>query len=258
MAPANFKIQELSPDKFNEKICKVILQSARRHIPKGKTYTYKPFWNKHLEKLKKDREEARRRAEATKDVLDVIEWRRKSAVMRRELIQAKKNCFSNFISKLSYRKETSKVFKFISSLDGKPQAYKEPTQVGGKNIYDDKDLATAYNKFFTKNHPLTKELREQEKKFRSGIKIAWQNQSEEIFNDDFTIHELQWALNSLKSKKSPGCDMIFAEFLKNLGPVAQHTLCTLFNKSWNEGVPAAWKKAIVVPILKPKKSGNSY
>jgi putative hemolysin len=42
---------------------------------------------------------------------------RKAAVIRREIVSSKKQAFQHFLKNLDYRKDTSKVHKFISTLN---------------------------------------------------------------------------------------------------------------------------------------------
>uniref|UniRef100_A0A914XPG8 Reverse transcriptase domain-containing protein n=1 Tax=Plectus sambesii TaxID=2011161 RepID=A0A914XPG8_9BILA len=65
------------------------------------------------------------------------------------------------------------------------------------------------------------------------------------------ITEVKVAIKSLKNGKAPGVDQITAEMLKAGGDVLARRLHTLLGVIWTaERVPEAWKKAIVVPILK--------
>jgi hypothetical protein len=61
---------------------------------------------------------------------------------------------------------------------------------------------------------------------------------------------------SLKTRKSPGPDHIVTEFLKHLGPVAFDTLLRLFSQIWKTSIPAMWRKAIIIPLLKAKKPAS--
>jgi hypothetical protein len=79
---------------------------------------------------------------------------------------------------------------------------------------------------------------------------------ENIFNTDFKPHELTKATASLKTRKSPGPNHIMTEFLKHLGPVAFDTLLQLFNQIWKISIPAMWRKAIIIPLLKAKKPAS--
>ncbi|GFU31211.1 probable RNA-directed DNA polymerase from transposon BS [Trichonephila clavipes] len=78
---------------------------------------------------------------------------------------------------------------------------------------------------------------------------------------NFSISELREAVGHTRCAKSPGPDNFHPEFLKHLGCNALSVLLTLYNHSWKYGVPAIWKKAIVVPIPKKNKpldDLNSY
>jgi hypothetical protein len=48
------------------------------------------------------------------------------------------------------------------------------------------------------------------------------------------------------------------EFLKHLGPVAFDTLPKLFNQIWKTSVPAMWRKAIIILLLKAKIQLQNY
>jgi hypothetical protein len=55
-------------------------------------------------------------------------------------------------------------------------------------------------------------------------------------------------------QKSPGPDGISNEIIKNLGNAARTKLLQIFNICWTSGiVPQAWREAIMIPLLKPKK-----
>ncbi len=54
-----------------------------------------------------------------------------------------------------------------------------------------------------------------------------------------------------------GPDLISNIHLKHLGPIALNALTDLFKHSWTyDKIPQVWKKAIIIPILKPGKPPN--
>jgi hypothetical protein len=88
------------------------------------------------------------------------------------------------------------------------------------------------------------------------IEKCWITNQENIFNTDFKRHELTQAIASLKTRKSPGPDHIMTEFLKHLGPVAFDTVLLLYNQIWKTSIPAMWRKAIIIPLMKAKKPAS--
>ena len=52
---------------------------------------------------------------------------------------------------------------------------------------------------------------------------------EEILNDNFTVEEIEYAIDCLKTNKTPGLDSIPAEFIKACKHVISPTIATVFN-----------------------------
>ncbi|VVC42657.1 Reverse transcriptase domain, partial [Cinara cedri] len=70
--------------------------------------------------------------------------------------------------------------------------------------------------------------------------------------------EIQLIISKLKSKKSPGHDLITNKILKNLTFKALSYLASLFNSAMRIATfPSTWKHAIIVTIHKPGKPANS-
>ena len=71
----------------------------------------------------------------------------------------------------------------------------------------------------------------------------------------YSKKELEDQLHNIKLKKAPGPDQVCAEHLRHLGPTARRALLHLLNGSWTTlRVPAAWKRATIIPILKHGKN----
>lgn len=72
-----------------------------------------------------------------------------------------------------------------------------------------------------------------------------------------SINSLNDTLSSRANKKSKGEDKISNFVIKKLSPKFRILLAMLFNQAYNIGYfPAAWKRAIIVPILKKSKPSN--
>jgi hypothetical protein len=71
ISEVQFEFQSEAPYKNYEKLCNLILCTAKQCIPKGKIPKYKPFWSALLTRLKNEREIARKKAEILKEPKDV-------------------------------------------------------------------------------------------------------------------------------------------------------------------------------------------
>ncbi|GFX91437.1 uncharacterized protein TNCV_3545201 [Trichonephila clavipes] len=247
-----------SVDRVFSRFVKIIFETAKKWIPRGKQFNYKPFWNENLAALKEKSSTARFIAEQSKNPEDVQNWRKSVALLRKEILTAKRNCFNNFITKIDYRKDGKKVFNFVNKIQNRANTSStEPLRVGNRVLTNDTDISNSFNSFYSTKQRLKKSLKTRQKIIGREIRNIASSQSHghEIFHRNFSISELREAVGHIRCAKSPGPDNFHPEFLKHLGCNALSVLLTLYNHSWKYGVPAIWKKAIVVPI--PKKEQTS-
>ncbi|GFW48015.1 uncharacterized protein LOC103523941 [Trichonephila clavipes] len=64
-----------SVDRVFSRFVKIIFETAKKWIPRGKQFNYKPFWNENLTALKEKSSTARFIAEQSKNPEDVQNWR---------------------------------------------------------------------------------------------------------------------------------------------------------------------------------------
>lgn len=80
------------------------------------------------------------------------------------------------------------------------------------------------------------------------------DQTENAYNLLFTLEELRTSIKDLKSS-APGLDDVHNDMLSNLPREALGALLALYNYVWCTGdFPNAWKKSIIIPILKTGKN----
>lgn len=262
---------ELSPQEETGIFAKAILQSAKLSIPRGKVPKYKPFWNEDLEIIRKNRDRAREKAEQLHGKTeeekrrDVIQWRRDCAVMKREIIKAKRKSWNDFLENLDYRKDSPKAHRLIDSLNNKRKSTTTHTiRIGNTEISEEKEIAKKFNEHFLGKFKLDKKKKKMESKFKRLLSRAPEYPDElGLFNVEFTTEELNNAINDLQNKKQPGPDEIFPELLIHMGKKARLFLLSVYNKFWTSSysLPADWVKAKIIPIQKPNKPSediNSY
>ncbi|GFQ85615.1 hypothetical protein TNCT_337901 [Trichonephila clavata] len=66
-------------------------------------------------------------------------------------------------------------------------------------------------------------------------------QCHELFDLDFTLSELEFALSQTKPGRATGVDWIFPDY--NFGNNAKKTLLAVINLTWRKNIPQEWKKA---------------
>jgi hypothetical protein len=81
----------------------------------------------------------------SRDPKDIQTWREKAAIIKREIVSSKKQMFQHFLKHLDYRKDTSKVHKFITTLN-KTHGIHNSAPINSKNStkYKDKEIAEAF------------------------------------------------------------------------------------------------------------------
>lgn len=81
---------------------------------------------------------------------------------------------------------------------------------------------------------------------------------EVLCSAEFTLSELRIVLNTRKRRSAPGADGLTHQVLRNVDAAQLPSLLEAFNGVWRSGIiPADWKEAIVVPILKRGKAATS-
>ncbi|GFX10851.1 hypothetical protein TNCV_3196131 [Trichonephila clavipes] len=142
---------DLNNDKALDKIITTILACENVCIPKGHIINGKPFWNDKLQTLKEEKDLARGRADSSGLLKDCIYLRKKQAILKKEILNAKRASFNSFLENFYYRKDGPKAFRFISALNGKQmQPCKQLMKVGGKILTSDLDIAKIFLKYYRK------------------------------------------------------------------------------------------------------------
>ena len=248
----DFSQEQNEIDTFERTFSSIVLEASKQHIPRGNRKNYKPFWNQDLQIAVTKRREARAKLEAHNTSSNKIAFNKASAVVKRTTLLAKREKWHQTCSTLDLRKDGRKAWTLLNNLSNKNgKTNPKPMQEGET----EKKRSEILNKFFSNiNKSRTDKAHDkemlQELKWREKTKITVAS----IFTDQLTIEELDIALKTLKTKKSPGPDKIHNEMLQHLGPIGKGVLLHLFNTSWKLGkVPKAWKNAHITPILKKDK-----
>jgi len=131
---------EESAHKILKTFCKMIQQSAKENIPRGKQCKYKPFWTQELNEQKNIRDRARQKAEKSKLQEDVVAWGKEKTQLKHQITQSKRNSWNIVLSKLNYKTDGKKAFKFMNKLNNRySQKQSQPFKIQDKEITDGKE-----------------------------------------------------------------------------------------------------------------------
>ena len=181
------------------------------------------------------------------------------ARIAKEINERKQEVWRETVESCSTKHCSGKYFKILRDLTGKrrPQEPNQPITFLGKTYTDRREIANRFVKQFTRPHPhahdrTTKQLvRHVHKRFPLDHTAA-----------PFTTTQVRSAIRLSKNSTAPSADGLTIHQLKHLGPLGISYLTDLFNLSYQHAnLPAIWKHATILPILKPgkpKDQGTSY
>ena len=240
-------------DQALEHIKNTILIASNQSIPKTKVNGARrpclPWWNSDCKVERSKVRSAFRVMKRNPNPTTIQIYRRRLAIKVRTYRQAKQKSWRKYISGLTAKTPTSKVWKKIRKLSGKYSAKPHPNLKQGQNTLTlKKDVANAFVEHYAQistakdTHRILQNLDQDDRPDNMAI------------NQDFSMRELDDTLHQLEEGKSPGEDQIDNAMLKHLPPTTKKYLLDLFNRLWSEGTfPQEWKTSIILPILKVGK-----
>ena len=232
---------------------KAVLTASKHHVPAGYRKDYVP--NKSPEVIQlQNRYDALRSTNPQDPNLEDLE-----AEIKRTCAAASRSKWREYIESLNRRSNPRSYWNKLRSLSG-AKSSTPPNQFikfGQKYFSKASVIAKQFNKQYTnlRKHSSDKETRKVNHEIRNNHPLDHSYKP-------FTLEDTSEAIKRAKSSTALGPDGLSAVHLKHLGPIALGYLTDLFNISVaNADIPAIWKNALVLPILKPGKPpgfGPSY
>ena len=247
---------ETSVEEINQALTTAILDAASTNIPRGCRKKYKPFWNAQIEDAVNKRKAARKQNEEDPSIENKIEYNKACAKAKLTIKDAKRKKWTDTCATLDLKQGGKKAWALLNNLNNEtPKQNPKPMSTPEGTLKTDQKKANAFNKHFAKVnkvHDLKNCDKENIKDLKRKEKAPTASAS--LFQEDFSLAELNRAFRKLKTRKSPGPDKIHNEMLLQLSPMGKEHLLYLINKSWQTGaVPKSWKHSIITPILKKDK-----
>jgi hypothetical protein len=148
------------------------------------------------------------------------------------------------------------LFKSLSGKNSRPPP-NQPISFKGKTHTKASAIARGFGRLFTSAAP-----HKSNKRARKVKRSLFSRHKLDPSFAPFSTADTLSAINAAKSSSAVGPDSLTAIHLKNLGHRGLEYLTKLFNLSVsNADLPAIWKAAVFIPVLKPGKpasEGASY
>ena len=239
--------------KDEKKLREAISTAAKHHISAGFRKDHVPGKSRQIADLEKRHDELRERDPNDPELDDLATEIR---VARNTTSREK---WRDFIESLGRRTNPKHFWQVLKNLSGKRTTTppNQPISFKGRIFTKHRAIAKRFNIQYTniRTHSSSKTSRLIQHKIHEAHKL---NPNFRPFTPADTVE----AIKSAKNSTALGPDGFSTLHLKHLGPLAINYLTELFNLSVaNADLPAIWKQALVIPVLKPKKpasEGPSY
>jgi exonuclease III/ribonuclease HI len=265
-------ISSEDPIVFYNNLVKSIIDAADMAVPKtrGRKRTKVkclPYWTEELKMAISDRNTARNRLTKTNSESDGLKYKKLKGIAQYKIKSAAKTHWRNFCSSLTENSRLRDVWSMAKKFNG---IYSELQNCDLKQkgqIYNTpRDKAELIAEAFTNTSSdsnYSDKFKNQKTEAENNFKLyeqtnSSQNLANNLLNENFSLQELQRAINQLKDHSSPGLDNISYELIKKLPRKGQKLLCKLYNLIWSTGIlPPAWKHSIILPFPKKDKDPSN-
>ena len=239
-----------------------ILDVARKSIPRTSGVPQRtpvPWWTEECRDAIRARRRAFRAVDRQATSENLIAFRRARAAARRTILDAKRASWKEYVGRLNRCTPTSQVWSQIKQISGSFSASPLPVlKLLGQDVFHPADVANEIARAFAArcgtSNANPQFLRHKSRCEASPVDFTTSEQL--TYNQPFSMAELRSAVTGLRSV-AEGPDEVHNDMLRRLPSSVLQVLLAVFNRLWERGeFPAEWREAIVVPLLKPGKSGS--
>ena len=242
---------ETDIDAMNDYLSSAVQQALDKHCPRAKLSVYaKRWWTADLTALRKSYTRTRNRARSLRRQgrpNPVLDQQAKRA--RHDFHHAIRKLKSDhWIEFLDCPKNIWKAAKYLhpasSSEFGRIASI---TDTDGVRISDKEAIAKELLQSFFPLPPVPEQPSQDDCIRRPQFESA-----------PITLDEIEQALFSASSDKAPGMDSLTTRVWKEVWPILQNQILTLFKRSLHTGkLPSSWKIAKIIPLKKAGKDNYS-
>lgn len=249
-----------NPNKEANNMTKAIRTAANLCIPQSSNRGRKhvPWWNSDLSILRREKMAAWHSFRRHPTQLNLLEYKKRNAIFRREMKQQKKSSFENFAKTININTSPQELWSKVKRLTNHNTQYSiTAIQTPQHIITEPKLIAHHFAQNWSEysldcNFP--NQFR-QEKSLQQVPNQTTSNNAREM-EADITMDELLCTLKTTKGK-TPGFDRISYNMIKHLNISTKTRLLTLYNDILSTGIiPQNWKAATIIPVPKRQKNNQ--
>ena len=251
--------EEDSVEEWNRVFSNCIHTAAARSVPKGAYPRPKWWWNERCSEAVQDHRRALAASARNPNNAEAAEASRRAREKADQTIrEVKTTAWNSFVETLDPRTPATEIWRVAKAVDGKSRAPLPDTPVNspsGKKAVTDSEKAEVAGAAYAATSRI-KISRVASRAAVHAVRDYLRGPSLEehaALEEPFSKRELDNALRH-PGGKSPGHDGIHPTLLRKLPPSGKAALLQIINRSWTEGrVPSSWRKATIIPIIKPGK-----
>ena len=243
---ASFPLETFDEVEAGRKALEHIITTASKHaIPRGKVKNFVPCLSRETKLLIQQRNDLRVSNPSDPRIAQI------NSEITRHIAESRRSAWHKHVESCSHSTQASKHWKIIKSLNGQTRPPPNSAIVfNDVPITSSSNIANNFTKLFTRirTHRQDPETR------RVIRKIKALSREQPV---TFSEAEVRVALRKTKTSKASGPDGVTNLHLKHLGPASISRMTRLFNASIARcQIPRVWKRAVIVPLLKPGKPAN--
>ena len=245
------------------KLNEVIVKVANDSIPKTTNSTKPkttPWWNEECEIAIKESKKALNKFKKDHSLKNKIDHSKLKAIAKRTIKKSKQNSWLTYLQSICYKTTSKEMWEKIKAIEGRKEVHDIILKDENQIISNPTEIANIFAKQFAENssdkhydRKFLKHKKKSDKQLDAYLESIEHN-NEAPLNSPTSMKELSEVIEISKNS-SPGPDEIPNILIKNLPKEAHESILEIFNIIWTEQIFSdLWRKAIVVPIPKPKKS----
>ena len=232
--------EEKTPDELACEAQTILLESAKNHIPKRKKKNQRYISEETL-KLIEERREMKVKGSSQCSAL----YKEKSREIKRNIRKDKKQYIEKECKEmedLHAKNKDRQLFKKVQEMTREFQpSLKVIKNKQGEVLTENEDILGRWREYCSEMYsaPQTSDTSNQE------VEVEFQE-------PEPLVDEVRWALNEISNGKSPGCDDVPIELIKEGKDKSILLYHAIILKIWRtKSWPIAWKRSVYIPL--PKK-----